>query len=85
MEAKYRSLAHIVAKTVWLCQLLTEQHRHLHQDTIVYCDNVPAVYMSCNHVQQVETKHIEIEIYFVRDKVARRGTCSSCSKQRSVC
>ena len=29
--------------------------------------------------------HIEIEIHFVRDKVAPRGMCSSCSNQPSVC
>ncbi|GJW90615.1 ribonuclease H-like domain-containing protein [Tanacetum coccineum] len=38
--------------------------------TLVYCDNVNAVYMSANLVQHQRTKHIEIDIYFVCDKVA---------------
>ncbi|GKE05400.1 ribonuclease H-like domain-containing protein [Tanacetum coccineum] len=37
--------------------------------TIVYCDNVSAVYLSSNPVQHQRTKHIEIDIYFVRDLV----------------
>nr|GEV42943.1 hypothetical protein [Tanacetum cinerariifolium] len=37
---------------------------------LVYCDNVSAVYMSVNPVQHQRTKHIEIDIYFVRDYVA---------------
>ncbi|GKA29755.1 ribonuclease H-like domain-containing protein [Tanacetum coccineum] len=41
-----------------------------HRATLVYCDNVSAVYMSANPVQHQRTKHIEIDIHFVRDKVA---------------
>ncbi|GKD20936.1 ribonuclease H-like domain-containing protein, partial [Tanacetum coccineum] len=37
--------------------------------TLVYCDNVSAVYMSANLVQHQHTKHIEIDIYFFRDMV----------------
>nr|GEW92884.1 reverse transcriptase domain-containing protein [Tanacetum cinerariifolium] len=36
----------------------------------VYCDNVSAVYMSANPVQHQRTKHIELNIHFVRDFVA---------------
>nr|GEX59826.1 copia protein [Tanacetum cinerariifolium] len=36
----------------------------------VYCDNVSTVYMSVNPVQHQRTKHIEIDIDFVRDFVA---------------
>jgi hypothetical protein len=69
-EAEYRAVAHAVAETVWLRQLLTELHRPLQQATIVYCDNISAVYMSGNPVQHRRTKHIEIDIHFVREKVA---------------
>jgi hypothetical protein len=61
---------HAVAKTVWLCQILTELHRPIQQATIVYCDNISAIYMSSNPVQHQRTKHIEIDIHFVREKVA---------------
>nr|GFB77842.1 ribonuclease H-like domain-containing protein [Tanacetum cinerariifolium] len=40
--------------------------------TLVYCDNVSAVYMSANPVQHQRTKHIEIDIHFVRDMVKAR-------------
>jgi hypothetical protein len=69
-EAEYRAVAHPVAETVWLHQLLTELHRPLQQATIVYCDNISAVYMSSNPVQHRRTKHIEIDIHFIREKVA---------------
>ncbi len=36
----------------------------------MYCDNVNDVYLSSNHVQHQRTKHVEIDLHFVREKVA---------------
>jgi hypothetical protein len=69
-KAKYRDVAHAVADTIWLRQLLSELHRPILEATIVYCDNISVVYMSGNPVQHRRTKHIEIDIHFVREKVA---------------
>ncbi|GJX21814.1 ribonuclease H-like domain-containing protein [Tanacetum coccineum] len=68
-EVEYRGIANIVAETTWLCNLLRELHSPLLTATLVYCDNVSAVYMSVNPVQHQRTKHIEIDIHFVRDMV----------------
>lgn len=38
---------------------------------MVHCDNVSAIYLSGNPVQHQRTKHIELDIHFVREKVAR--------------
>ncbi|XP_021317661.1 uncharacterized protein LOC110435888 [Sorghum bicolor] len=69
-EAEYRAVAHAVAETCWLRQLLQELHTPLPSATIVYYDNVSAVYMTGNPVHHRRTKHIEIDIHFVRHKVA---------------
>ncbi|GKB78260.1 ribonuclease H-like domain-containing protein [Tanacetum coccineum] len=69
-EAEYRGVANAVAETSWIRNLLRELHTPLFTVTLVYCDNVSAVYMSANPVQHQRTKHIEIDIHFVRDKVA---------------
>jgi len=37
----------------------------------VHCDNISAIYLSDNPVQHQRTKHIEMDIHFVREKVAR--------------
>jgi hypothetical protein len=48
VEAEYRVIANGVAETSWLCQLLQELHSPLQCATLVYCDNVSAVYLqSC--------------------------------------
>jgi hypothetical protein len=69
-EAEYRGVATVVAETCWLRSLLQELRRPVHTATIVYCDNVSAVYLSANPVQHRRTKHIELDIHFVRDQVA---------------
>jgi hypothetical protein len=69
-EAEYRAVANCVAESCWLRQLLVELHRTPTRATIVYCDNVSAVYLSTNPVQHQRTKHVEIDLHFVRDKVA---------------
>ncbi|GKC17665.1 ribonuclease H-like domain-containing protein, partial [Tanacetum coccineum] len=69
-EAEYRGVANVVAETAWIRNLLCELHTPLFTATLVYCDNVSVVYMSANPVQHQRTKHIEIDIHFVRDFVA---------------
>ena len=63
-------MANCVAEATWLRQLLHELKSSPPRATIVYCDNISAVYMSCNPVQHRRTKHIEIDIHFVREKGA---------------
>jgi hypothetical protein len=69
-EAEYHSVANAVAEACWLRQLLAELHRPLSKSTVVYCDNISAVYLSTNPVQHQRTKHVEIDLHFVRDRVA---------------
>jgi len=69
-EAEYRAVAHVVAECCWLRQFLQELHIQLPSATVVFCDNVSAVYMTANPVHHKRTKHIEIDIHFVREKVA---------------
>ncbi|GJU25158.1 ribonuclease H-like domain-containing protein [Tanacetum coccineum] len=69
-EAEYRGVANDIAETCWLRNLLRELHTPLSFATLVYCENVSAVYLSCILVQHQRTKHIEIDIHFVRDLVA---------------
>ena len=63
-------MANGVAKASWLRQLLQELHAPLRRAMLVYCDNISAVYLSTNPVQDQRTKHVEIDLHFVREKVA---------------
>ncbi|GJR00656.1 ribonuclease H-like domain-containing protein [Tanacetum coccineum] len=70
-EAEYRGVANAVAETAWIRNLLRELHSPLFSSTLVYCDNVSTIYLTANPVQHQRTKHIEIDIHFVCDMVAR--------------
>jgi hypothetical protein len=69
IEAEYRAVANAAAECIWLRQLLGELHCGISKATVVYCDNVSAVYMSSNPIHHKRTKHIELDIHFVRERV----------------
>ena len=69
-EAEYWAVANGVAEASWLRQLLAELHSPLAKSTLIYCDNVSTVYLSTNPVQHQRTKHVEIDLHFVCDRVA---------------
>jgi hypothetical protein len=69
-EAEYRAVANAIAKCCWLRNLLQELHVIIDKATVIYCDNISAVYLSENPVHHRRTKHVELDIHFVREKVA---------------
>ena len=69
-EAEYRGVANAVSEATWLRTLLLEMKIPVQRATLVYCDNISAIYMSSNPVKHQRTKHVEIDIHFVREKVA---------------
>jgi hypothetical protein len=70
MEAEYRAVANGVAEATWLRQLLHELQSPLSRCSLVYCDNISAIYLSTNPVQHQHIKHVEIDLHFVRENVA---------------
>jgi glucan phosphorylase len=69
-EAEYRAVTNGVAEATWLRQLLHELQSPPSWCTLVYCDNISAVYLSTNLVQHQRTKHVEVDLHFVRERVA---------------
>jgi hypothetical protein len=63
-------MANGVAEACWLWQLLHELHAPLTKSTLIYCDNVSANYLSTNPIQHQRTKHVEIDLHFVWERVA---------------
>ena len=71
-EAEYRSLANTVAELQWIQSLLTELHIQ-HSVPTVYCDNKGTVALTHNPVLHTRTKHMELDIFFVREKVLNKN------------
>ncbi|XP_073367960.1 secreted RxLR effector protein 161-like [Aegilops tauschii subsp. strangulata] len=68
-EAEYRAVANVVAEICGLRQLLGELRVPIPKATVVFCDNVSATYLAANPVQHKRTKHMELDVHFVREKV----------------
>jgi hypothetical protein len=64
-KAEYHAVTNGVVEATWLRQLLHELQSPPSQCTLVYCDNISAVYLSTNPVQHQRTKHVEIDLYFI--------------------
>ena len=71
-EAEYRSLSNGAAKLTWLQSLLAEMNIKLEKRPILWCDNKSAIALAENPVFYGRTKHIEIDVHFVRNKISNR-------------
>jgi hypothetical protein len=58
-----------MAEAYWLRLLLQELHAPLMKSTLIYYDNVSAVYLSTNTIQHQRMKHVEIDLHFVLEHV----------------
>jgi hypothetical protein len=67
-EAEYRGVANAAAECCWLRNLLTELHINVNKASIIFCDNISVVYLSDNPVHHKRTKHVELNIHFVRER-----------------
>jgi hypothetical protein len=74
-EVEYRAVANGVTEACWLRQLLQELHAPLTKSTLIYCDNVSAIYLSTNPIQYQHTNHVEIDLHFVRERMAIDDVC----------
>ena len=67
-EAEYHSLAQTSTELTWIQALLTELHISFNTP-VLYCDNQSVVSIAHNPVFHGRTKHMEIDVFFVREKV----------------
>nr|KYP45979.1 hypothetical protein KK1_032476 [Cajanus cajan] len=78
-EAEYRSLPLATVEVMWIQKLLSELKVN-HSTPIAFCDNMSTVALAHNPVLHARTKHMELDLFFVREKVAVKG-CSLLEKR----
>ena len=62
-------MAQGVAEILWLKSLLTELGYPFTSTPILWCNNLAAKCIAENPVFHSKTKHIEVDVHFVREKV----------------
>ncbi|KAM6586682.1 hypothetical protein CsatA_009287 [Cannabis sativa] len=68
-ESEFRALANTAAKIKWLHSVLHELQVHLPAAPIIWVDNQRAASLAANPVFHARSKHIEIDLHFVRDQI----------------
>ncbi|KAH9762091.1 retrovirus-related pol polyprotein from transposon RE1 [Citrus sinensis] len=69
-ESEYQALAMAAAEVLWIRSLLTEIGLTLSSIPIIWCDNQSAAALASNPKFHSRTKHIELDVHFIREKVA---------------
>lgn len=70
-ESEYRSMASVVADILWIKSLFRELNIKIVTAPRVLCDNQGAVFLSANPILHARTKHLELDLHFVREKAIR--------------
>ncbi|WVY95774.1 hypothetical protein V8G54_027925 [Vigna mungo] len=68
-ESEYRALADLAAEIAWTHSLLYELRLPLPRKPTLWCDNLSARTLASNPVMHARSKHIEIDMHYIRDQV----------------
>ncbi|XP_062088899.1 uncharacterized mitochondrial protein AtMg00810-like [Humulus lupulus] len=71
-ESKYHALASTATELIWLHSLLTELGIKISMVPTLWCDNQGAQALTINLVFHSQTKHIEVDVHYVRTQVAEK-------------
>nr|GEW05343.1 hypothetical protein [Tanacetum cinerariifolium] len=70
VEAKYRTMASATCEVMWILKVLKDLGLNgLDPDTL-FCENKFAIQIAANPVMHEKTKHFDIDVHIVREKVA---------------
>ena len=76
VEAEFQTMALGICELMWLKGLLRELQVNLENPMRLYCDNKAAVSIAHNLVQHNKTKHVEIDRYFIKEKIDSGLICT---------
>ncbi|KAH9677458.1 retrovirus-related pol polyprotein from transposon RE1 [Citrus sinensis] len=71
-ESEYRALALAAAEVLWITYLLKELKMSLQQTPVIHCDNKSAEALASNPKYHSTTKHIELDLHFIREHIAKK-------------
>ncbi|KAJ0772240.1 putative RNA-directed DNA polymerase [Helianthus annuus] len=68
-EAEYRAMCSATCEIMWLLNLLREVGVNCELPVKLYCDSKAAISIAANLVFHEKTKHFEVDLHFLREKV----------------
>ncbi|GJV57395.1 ribonuclease H-like domain-containing protein [Tanacetum coccineum] len=70
-EAEYRALASVTSEVIWILKILKDLQIENLLPVSLHCDSNSAIKITTNPVFHKRTKHLEIDLHFVREKVLK--------------
>ncbi|KAA0038222.1 Copia protein [Cucumis melo var. makuwa] len=68
-ESEYRAMTQSVCAIVWIHQLLSETCFSITVPAKLWCDNQVALHIASNPVFHEQTKNVEVDCHFIREKI----------------
>lgn len=84
-EAEFRAMAQGICELLWLKIILEDLRIKSDAPMRLYCDNKSAISIAHNPVQHDRTKHIEVDRYFIKEKLDSGLICTPCLLTRQPC
>jgi hypothetical protein len=72
-ETEYKTLADGTFEVLWLQYLLSDLQITPFSIPTIWCDNFGATYLSTKPIFHTHTKHVEVDYYFVCDRVTKKA------------
>ncbi|GJW80547.1 putative RNA-directed DNA polymerase [Tanacetum coccineum] len=69
-EAEYRAMASVTCEIMWVLKVLKDFGQCGLTPVDLFCDNKSAIQIAANPVMHEKTKHFDIDVHLVREKVA---------------
>lgn len=76
-ESEYRALASAASEVSWIQALLSELQLKLTNIPLMWSNNQGAIALANNLVYHAKTKHVQLDIHFINEKVS--------AKQLDIC
>ncbi|GKB02655.1 ribonuclease H-like domain-containing protein [Tanacetum coccineum] len=70
-EAEYRALASVTSEVIWVLKILKDLNIENLLPVKLHCDSNSAIKTAANPVFHERTKHLEIDLHFVREKILK--------------
>jgi hypothetical protein len=68
-EAEYRAMSLTLCEMMWLKSMLKELQLLRNETMLLHCDNISTINIANNPVQFDHIKHVEIDRFFVKEKI----------------
>ncbi|GJY06815.1 ribonuclease H-like domain-containing protein [Tanacetum coccineum] len=71
IKAEYRALASVTSEVIWILKFLKDLQSENLLPVSLHCDSNSAIKIAANPVFHERTKHLEIDLHFVREKILK--------------